>query len=154
MPSHAATAGKKKAAAAAKPKAPAAASAKPPALGPTATVNSAAIAAPDPAAAAAAAAAIEAANREAAQRSLTAARAKEPTLVELEPEREQMHVHGQLAQVLAWEQEQEQASALETMAAPLRRASACLGHRPLEAQRPGDDQTPRHRPDQRPRTHT
>ena len=52
------------------------------------------------------------------------------------------------------EQEQEQASALETMAAPLRRASACLGHRPPEAQRPGDDQTLRHRPDQRPRSRT
>ena len=85
MPSHAATAGKKKVAVAAKLKAfgPAAASAKPPALGPTATVNSAAIAAPDPAAAAAAAA-IEAANREAAQRSLTAARAKVLTEQELE----------------------------------------------------------------------
>ena len=42
-------------------------------------------------------------------------------------------------QVLAWEQELEQASALETTAAPLPRASACLGHRPPEAQRPSDD---------------
>ena len=74
--------------------------------------------------------------------------------MELEPEREQTHVHGQLAQVLAWEQEQEQASALETMAAPLRRASACLGHPPPEAQHSRDDQTLRHRPDQRPRSRT
>ena len=62
------------------------------------------------------------------------------------------------AQVLAWEQEQEQeqeqASALETMVAPLQRASACLDHRPPEAQRPSDDQMPRHHPDQRPRIRT
>ena len=58
------------------------------------------------------------------------------------------------AQVLAWEREREQASALETMAAQLRRASACLGHRPPEARHPSDDQTPRHRPAQRPRSRT
>ena len=58
------------------------------------------------------------------------------------------------AQVLAFEQEQEQVSALQTMVAPLRRASACLGHRPPEAQRPSDDQTPPHRPVQHPRSRT
>ena len=61
--------------------------------------------------------------------------------------------HAQ-AHVLMREQAREQVSALETMAAPLRRASACLGHRPPEAQRSSDDQTLRHRPDQRPRSRT
>jgi hypothetical protein len=58
------------------------------------------------------------------------------------------------AQVLTWEQEQEQASALETMAAPLQRASACLDHRPPEAQRPSDDQTLHRHPDQHPSNRT
>jgi hypothetical protein len=56
--------------------------------------------------------------------------------------------------VSVWVQEREQASALETMEAPLRRASACLGHRPPEARRPNDDQMPRHRRDQRPKRRT
>ena len=61
--------------------------------------------------------------------------------------------HAQ-AHVLMREQAREQVSALETMAAPLRRASACLGHPPPEAQHSRDDQTLRHRPDQRPRSRT
>ena len=45
-------------------------------------------------------------------------------------------------------------SALETMAAPLRIAPACLGHRPPEAQPPSDDQMPHHHPAQHPRNRT
>ena len=85
-----------------------------------------------------------------------------PHLEQPEPEQVQLAQEAALiqplmlaqVQALALEREQEQASALETMAAPLRRASACLGHRPPEAQCPSDDQTPRHRPDQRPRSRT
>ena len=80
---------------------------------------------------------------------------------ELKPELEMAQVpklvpEQRQAQVLAQEREREreQASALETMVALLRRATPCLGHRPPEAQRLGDDQTLRHRPDQRPRTRT
>jgi hypothetical protein len=73
-----------------------------------------------------------------------------------EPVSTQEYVHGPLAQVqvLAWAQEREQASALETMVAPLRTALSCLGHRLPEAQRPSDDQTPRRHPDQRSRNRT
>ena len=43
----------------------------------------------------------------------------------------------------------------ETMVVQLRAAPpACLGHRPPEAQRPSDDQMPRHHPDQHPRNRT
>jgi hypothetical protein len=44
-------------------------------------------------------------------------------------------------------------SARGTVALPPR-ARACLDHRPPEAQRSSDDQTPRHHPDQRPRIRT
>ena len=85
-----------------------------------------------------------------------------PHLEQPEPEQVQLAQEAALiqplmlaqVQALALEREQEQASALETMAAPLRRASACLGHRPPEAQRSSDDQTLRHRPDQHPRSRT
>ena len=90
---------------------------------------------------------------------------KEPEL-ELEPELEQIREYAQewvvrqavlllmLAQVQVLAQEWEHVSALETMVAPIRTALSCLGHRPPEAQRPSDDQTPRRHPDQRPRNRT
>jgi hypothetical protein len=50
--------------------------------------------------------------------------------LELQPEPEPEHVQGHVADVLAWGQVREQASALEATAVPLRRAPACPCHRP------------------------